>query len=369
MTTNIPFFPPDIFERDRAFILELVHRAGMSSSFILRDNVAKLEERFRSITGAQHAIAVHSGTGAVGVALRAAGIGPGDEVIVQAYCCQPVASEVINLGATPIFIDVDPRTMVMDPSRIEERISPRTRAILPAHLFSNMVDMPAVMDIAKRHGLVVVEDACVQQGAVLAGKPAGRWGHLGTFSFFQMKVMGGCGEGGLILTDDPELGAACRMIRNHGQDKVRFRYERIGVNSRMDEIMAGCLLKRLDDLDAMLARRADIAEFYHARLQVLKDRIVLPPPGRDGRCFYMYVIRTPERDELAAFLAERSIETQVYYPRSLPVQAAFRSFARAEDWIENSLRASRENLALPIYPHLADAQAEAVAQGVLDFFR
>ncbi|HWU87793.1 MAG TPA: DegT/DnrJ/EryC1/StrS family aminotransferase [Kofleriaceae bacterium] len=364
---KVPFFPPDMFEKDRALIHELVYRAGMSSSFILRDNVAALEERFRRITGAREAIAVHSGTGAVAVALRAAGIGPGDEVIVQAYCCQPVASEVIHLGATPIFVDVDPRTMVMDPACVEDAITDRTRAILPAHLFASMVDMPAIMEIARRRNVRVIEDACVQQGASLGSTPAGRFGHLGTFSFFQMKVMGGCGEGGLILTDDPELASACRAIRNHGQ-QARFHYERLGVNSRMDEIMAGFLLHRLDEMDRILATRADIAAYYHSRFEHLQDRVVLPLPGRKGRCFYMYTLQTPERDLLAAHLEERGIGTQVYYPRCLPVQTAFRAWARPDDRLEHSLRASRENLALPIYPLLTAAQADAVADAVVDFF-
>jgi dTDP-4-amino-4,6-dideoxygalactose transaminase len=366
---KVPFFPPDIFEKDREFLLDLVHRIGTSGTFILGENVAKLEQRFREATGALDAIAVHSGTGAVAVALRAIGIGPGDEVIVQGFCCQPVASEVINLGATPSFVDVDPQTMVMDAGAIARRITPRTRAILPAHLFADMVDMPTLMDLARRHRIKVVEDACVQQGAVLNGISAGLAGDVGTYSFFQMKVMGGCGEGGMIVTNNLEIARACRIVRNHGQDgNTRFLHHLIGVNSRMDEIMAGFLLHRLDQLGWILERRVEIAEYYHRRFASIADRVALPGNRREGRCYYMYVIRTPRRDALREHLLQRGIGTQVYYPRPLPAQRAFQEFAASEDRLENCARASRENLALPIYPQLTDAQAEVVADAVLEFF-
>lgn len=366
---KVSFFPPDMFENDREFLLDTIYRVGTSESFILGKNVAALEERFRKETGAGEAIAVHSGTGAVSVSLRAAGIGPGDEVIVQAFCCQPVAEEVINVGARPAFVDIDSRTMVMDPSLIEARVTPRTKAIMPAHLFSALVDMSAVNAVARKHRLTVIEDACVQQGAVRDGLPAGLMGDVGTYSFFQMKVMGGCGEGGMIVTNDKSLASACRAIRNHGQEgKTRFLHERLGTNSRMDEVMAAFLLRRFDALPRMLRRRTEIAKYYGARFVSLAERVVLPDSVGEERCHYMYCIQTSERDALRAHLAGRGIASHVYYPIPLPMQGAFLVYADPTYSIENSKRASNENLALPIYPHLTDAQAEAVADAVVSFF-
>jgi dTDP-4-amino-4,6-dideoxygalactose transaminase len=365
----IQFFSPTVFDADRAVIFDLVREAGETNRFILKEHCSALEAEVRRRTGAGHAVAVSSGTTAVLVALAAAGVGPGDEVVVQAYCCQPVASQVIALGARPIFVDVDPRTLVMDPATVERRISERTKAILPAHLFSCMVDMPEIRRIADARGLTVVEDACVQQGAELDGVPAGRWGNVGTYSFFQAKVMGACGEGGMIVTDDAEIARQCRMLRNHGQDGVnRFLHHRIGFNARMDEIVAGFLCHRYARLDEILARRAAIASYYTQRLAHLADRLVLPPAGREGRCYYIYAVQTPERDRLQAFLNARGIASHVYYPRILPDQRAFQDYADPVDVLPVSRRAARENLALPVHPDLTDDEVRRVADAVEAFF-
>lgn len=365
---TVPFFPPDMFEADKEIIYQQVYDAGISNKFILKENVESLEQEIMEYSGAKAAIAVHSGTGAVALSLRALGIGPGDEVITQGFCCQPVASEIINLGATPIFVDVDPDTMVMDPSKIEARITERTKAILPAHLFSCMVNMPKVKDIAKQYNLKIIEDACVVQGAKLNGIPAGLWGDVGTWSFFQMKVMGGCGEGGVILTDDLELAAKCRMLRNHGQSE-RFNHVLIGVNSRMDEIMAGFLRYRLKEFDSILKRRADIAEYYHERFASIEGKIKRPPLGTDGRCYYMYNIQVKRRQELQEHLLSRGIATHIYYPRILPEQRAFIKYQTPADDLAQCKRVSQENLALPIYPRLTDKQAKAVADAVVEFYQ
>jgi dTDP-4-amino-4,6-dideoxygalactose transaminase len=366
----LPFFPLDMFAPHREEILRLVREAGTSNRFILKDNCARLEEELRRRTGAGDVIACASGTGALQLALKALGIGPGMEVIVQAFCCQPVASAVVNLGATPVFVDVDPRTMVMSPACVEERITERTRAILPAHLFSCMVDMPAIREIARRHDLLVVEDAAVQQGASLHGVPAGRWGHVGAFSFFQIKVLGAIGEGGAVLTDDPDLARACRMLRNHGQDGVtRFRHHLLGYNCRMDEIIAGWLLYRLPALEGELQRRARIGEYYNERFAALGEQLVTPPRGREGRCYYIYSLQTERRDEFRAYLESKGIGSHVYYPLPLPRQPAFAAFASPRDRLPNAERASRRNVAIPAYPTLRDSEVEYIADTVVKFFR
>ncbi|KRV47681.1 aminotransferase DegT [Wenjunlia vitaminophila] len=387
---TIPFFPPDLFEQDRQAMLDILFEVGTDAEqrFILGRRTAELEEALRQMTGAGHAVACSSGTGGLNLAVQALDIGPGDEVIVPAFCCQPVASSVANLGATPVFVDVDPHTMVMDPEAVERAITERTRAVMPAHVFSIMADMPKINKIAEEHGLTVIEDAAVAQGAVLDGVPSGRWGHLGVFSFFQVKAFGTAGEGGLVLTDDPELASRVRMLRNHGQDGVnRFLHHRIGQNSRFDEVIAAFQLHRLPGFEERLERRARIADYYTERFAPLAERgVTAPPAGRNGRCYYVYSLLAARRGDLRAWLTEKEIGTHVYYPVPLPEQPAFSRFGNRPGVTEQGARAtdahqpggdspwpgaqyaSEHNLAIPIWPHLTDAQVEYIADSVCEFF-
>ena len=371
MTVDVPLFPSDVFEEERETVLALVRDVafGDAQRFILGARVAALEQRIAEATGATHVIACSSGTGALELCVHAMDIHPGDEVIVPAFCCQPVASAVIAAGATPIFADVDESTLVLDPAEVEARISARTKAIMPAHVFSVMADMPTLTALARRHGLTMIEDAAVAQGAVLHGRPAGRWGDAGVFSFFQVKALGTIGEGGVVLTDDDAVAVACRRLRNHGQDPARRGiHERIGLSSRMDEIVAGFLLHRIDGLDARLARRARIATYYTERFAPLQARgLRLPPAGNDGRCYYVYAVLTDDRDSLREHLAQRGIGTHVYYPLPLPAQPAFARYASGRRF-PCATAAGRRNLALPVYPHLSDADVERVADAVEEFF-
>jgi dTDP-4-amino-4,6-dideoxygalactose transaminase len=368
---TLPFFPPDLFEVDRDVLLRLVHDTGLhpEQRFILGERTAQLEAAIAEATGARHVIACHSGTGGLELAVRALDFGPGDEVIMPAFCCQPVASAVVNVGATPVFVDVDPYTMVMDPAAAEAAVTRRTRALLPAHVFSVMADMPAFTAIARRYGLRIIEDAAVAQGAVLRGRPAGTWGDLGVFSFFQVKSFGTAGEGGVVLTDDDRLAAACRMLRNHGQDGVhRFRHHRIGLNSRFDEVLAAFQLHRLPGLAERLERRARIADYYTRRFAPLADRGVLAPPaGRDGRCYYVYALLAEERDRLRDHLSARGIGSHVYYPLPLPRQPAFAAFAPGGASWPNAERAGERNVAIPIWPDLTDRDVRYVADAVCEF--
>ncbi|MFE2041601.1 DegT/DnrJ/EryC1/StrS family aminotransferase [Streptomyces sp. NPDC059477] len=369
---TLPFFPPDLFEDDRETLLQAVHDLGVGAGqrFILGDRTAELEDALCKATGAAHAIACGSGTGALELSVRALDIGPGDEVIVPAFCCQPVASSVANAGATPVFADVDPWTMVLDPDATEALITERTKAIMPAHVFSIMADMERFRTIAREHGLALIEDAAVAQGAVLDGRPAGRWGDLGVFSFFQVKAFGTTGEGGVILTDDPGLARACRMLRNHGQDGVhRFLHHRIGLNSRFDEVLAAFQLHRLPGFPDRLERRAVIADYYTERFEPLRGRGVLAPPaGRNGRCYYVYSLLVERREDLRAYLTERQIGTHIYYPVPLPEQPAFTPWAPAQGSWPHARQASARNLAIPIWPHLADTEVEFIADTVCEFF-
>lgn len=366
---TIPFFPPDLFEADRDMLKNVVYAAGVheDQKFILGDRTQRLESELRRMLGATDVVACASGTGALTLVLHAMGIGPGDEVIVPAFGCSPLASTVVNLGATPVFADITPHTMVIDPDQVEALAGTRTRAVIGAHMFSVMADMPRLRDIADRHGLRLVEDSAVAQGATLSGRPAGTWGDAGLFSFVQVKTFGAPGEGGVVVTGDPSLGRTVHALRNHGQGERRFRYERLGYNNRFDEVIAEFQLRRLDGLGDRLERRARIAEYYTRRFAPLADRgIVPPPPGRDGRCYYVYCLLADDRDALRDHLAGHGIAAHVYYPVPLPRQPAFAHLAGGRTW-PNAEDACRRILAIPVYPHLTDAQVEYIADAVCGF--
>ncbi|WP_327067766.1 DegT/DnrJ/EryC1/StrS family aminotransferase [Kitasatospora sp. NBC_01302] len=375
MTTTelarIPFFPPDLFEGDREVLLHLLRESGTSASqrFILGEQTALLERELAEQLGAADVVACGSGTAALTLVLTAMQIGPGDEVVVPAFGCAPLASSVLSVGARPVFADVDPWTMVVDPAAMEQRIGPRTKALMPAHLFSVMADMPAIAALAERYGLRLLEDSAVAQGGVLAGRPAGLWGEAGVYSFVQVKTFGMPGEGGVVVTRDPELGRLARMLRNHGQDgKSRFRHHRIGWNSRFDEVQAAFQRHRLPGLAGRLARRAEIAAYYTERFAPLAERGVLPPPpGTEGRCYYVYTLLAERRDALRDHLAGRGIASHAYYPQALPRQPAFAPLVRPGETWPAADRVAERALSIPVYPHLTDSQTERIADAVCDF--
>lgn len=385
---SIPFFPPDLFEGDRAVMLDLIHTIGTGADqrFILGEHTRRFEELLRDSIGAQDAagtadvadaadvvdvVACGSGTSALGLILTAMGVGTGDEVVVPAFGCAPLAASVVHAGAVPVFADIDPWTMVADPDEVEVRVTERTAAIMPAHMFSVMADMPRFVDIARRRGVRLVEDSAVAQGARLRGTPAGLWGEAGLFSFVQVKSFGMPGEGAAVVTRDAEIGRRVRMLRNHGQDgSRRFVHQVVGQNSRFDEIQAAFQTHRLAGLPGRLHRRAEIARYYTERFTPLREGgIVPPPPGSDGRCYYVYSLLADRRDELRGHLREREIDSHVYYPLPLPEHAAFAPFAPAGRRWPNAERACARALSLPVYPHLTDTQVERIADAVCEFAR
>jgi dTDP-4-amino-4,6-dideoxygalactose transaminase len=369
----VPFFPTDHFAADRAALLGIVREVATDPEqrFILGPRTARFEAALRDGLGAADVVCCGSGTSAVTLALAAMGVGPGDEVIVPALGCAPLASTVAGLGAVPAFADVDPHGLVMDPEAAEALVGPRTRALMPAHLFSVLADLPRLRAVADRHGLRLLEDSAVAQGAVLDGRPAGMWGDAGVFSFVQVKSFGGPGEGGAICTSDPELAAAVRSLRNHGQDGVhRFVHHRVGWNSRFDEILAAFQLHRLPGLPARLARRAAIGAYYGERFAPLAERgILAPPPPRDGeqRCWYVYTLLAEERDALRRHLAARGVDSHVYYPEPLPRQPAFARFAPPGARWPHAGHAARHMVSVPNYPQLTDGEVERVADAVCSF--
>ncbi|WP_409475025.1 DegT/DnrJ/EryC1/StrS family aminotransferase [Streptomyces sp. HC307] len=337
--------------------------------FILGEHTRRFEDLLRESLGAADVVACGSGTSALGLVLTAMGVGPGDEVVVPAFGCAPLAASVVLRGATPVFADIHPRTMVADPDEMERRITARTKAIMPAHMFSVMADMPRFAAIARRWGVRLVEDSAVAQGATLDGVPAGLWGEAGVFSFVQVKSFGMPGEGGAVVTRDAEIGRRVRMLRNHGQDGIRrFVHHVVGHNSRFDEIQAAFQSRRLAGFPQRLERRAAIAAYYTERFAALSTRgVVPPPPGLNGRCYYVYAVLAQRREELEKHLLHRAIGSHAYYPLPLPRQAAFAPFTGPQDRWPNAERASAQALALPVYPHLTDAQVEYIADAVCEF--
>jgi dTDP-4-amino-4,6-dideoxygalactose transaminase len=364
----IPYFPQGTLLPEREFVHGLVRDVVTSREYILKGRCRRLEEFVCAETGAGDAVAVASGTGALGLCLHAAGMEPGDEVVVPAFCFAAVANTVANLRATPVFADCAPGSAVVGAEQIAACLTDRTRAIVVAHLFSWLVDMPAVVAVAKRAGIRLIEDAAVAFGADAAGKPAGLWGDLGVYSFFPVKPAGGLAEGGMIVGADADLMRRCRWLRNHGQDGVtRFVHHLVGYNCRMDEIAAGFLLHRLQGLPGRLRRRAEIAAYYADRLRNLAPRLVLPPIAGDRGLNYVYVVQSANRDVLARDLSARGVETQTYYTPILPRQPVFaRPTARLSDFPNAESMATR-HLALPLYPELTDAQIEHVADAMKAF--
>lgn len=368
---TVPFFPPALFEADRAALVGLVREVGLDPEqrFILGRRTAAFEDLLREDLGAADVVACSSGTSALSLVLRALDVGPGDEVIVPAFGCAPLAASVVGTGATPVFADIRPDTMTMDPDHAERLVTARTKAVMPAHMFSVMADMPRFVDVTRRHGLRLVEDSAIAQGGVLGGVPAGLWGEAGVYSFVQVKTCGMPGEGGVVVTRDAELGEKVRMLRNHGQVAgQRFVHHAIGLNSRFDEIQAAFQTHRYRGFPERLARRAEIAAYYTDRFTPLAGRgVVPPPPDRDGRCFYVYTVLASDRDALGAHLAERGVATHVYYPRPLPTHRAFAGYAPPGARWPRAEQAARRHLALPVHHLLSDAQVEHVADLVCAF--
>jgi len=343
-----------------------LERVFDSCDFILGPNVTAFEEEIANYLGTKHAIGVGNGTDALVIALDALGIGPGDEVITVPYTFFASAECISRLGAKPVFVDIDPITLTMDPEKLEAAITSRTKAIIPVHIFGKAAVMSTIMDIARSHHLSVVEDACQAMGADLFGKKLGTFGDIGVFSFFPTKNLGAYGDGGLVVTNDDEVAERVRMLRAHGS-KVKYHNELIGYNSRLDEIQAAVLRVKLRHLEEWNARRRQIALCYN---ELLKDLpLQLPDPGEGHEhVFHLYTVLAEDREDLKTFLKSRGIDTGIYYPLPLHLQPAYGELGYHEGDYPVSESACRKNLSLPMYPELTDEQVYYVADQVRRFF-
>jgi dTDP-4-amino-4,6-dideoxygalactose transaminase len=341
-------------------IREAVDRVMDSQQFILGPEVEALEREVAAYCHCRHAIGVSSGTDALLVVLMALDLRPGDEVITSSYSFFATARAIARLGATPVFVDIDPATFNVDPSAIESSISPRTRAILPVHLYGQMADMDAILRIGARHKLPVIEDAAQAIGAERSGHRAGSAGYAGCLSFFPSKNLGGAGDGGMVTTNNGELAERVRMLRNHGF-KTKYYNELLGGNFRLDALQAALLRVKLRHLDSWTRARQNNAAEYR---NVLPPGVGLPTevPGR--HVYNQFVIRHPRRDALVEHLKARQIGCEIYYPLPLHLQKCFASRGHQSGEFPVSERAARETLALPIYPELTKEMIRRIAHAI-----
>src|SRR5262245_13453792 len=337
-----------------------------SQIFILGPEGEELEKEIAAYCGCRHAVGVSSGTDALLAALMAIDLNPGDEVITTPYSFFATGSAIIRSGATPVFVDIDRRTCNVDPARIEEKISPRSRAIVPVHLFGQMADMPAIMNLARRRGLIVIEDAAQAIGAELHGVRAGSIGDLACFSFYPTKNLGGFGEGGMITTNRADLAERLRLLRNHGFS-TKYRSEILGWNFRLDEIQAAVLRVKLRHLDRWTDGRRRNALLYRQNL-LQTASLELPYEVADSRHIYhQFVVRCEHRDRFMEHLRELGIGCEIYYPIPLHLQVSFKSLAHRPGEFPLSEEAANKSLALPIYPELTPEMIAEVCGAVLGF--
>jgi dTDP-4-amino-4,6-dideoxygalactose transaminase len=343
--------------------------------FILGPKVEQCEQAVAAYSGCRYGIGVSSGSDALLACLMAENIGPGDEVLTTTYTFFATVGAIVRLRATPVLVDIDPETYNLDARQLDAKVTHRTRAVMPVHLYGQMADMDAVMRVADRHGLVVIEDAAQAIGAESNGRRAGSIGHYGCFSFFPSKNLGAAGDGGMVVTNDAERAERLRVLRAHGS-KPKYFHKVVGGNFRLDAIQAAIVSAKLPHLDAWTAARQRNAQRYDrlftdaglATQGAASLPVSLPRVVTDRHIFNQYVIRTESRDALQAHLKRCGVGTEVYYPVPMHLQGCFSDLRVAADAFPESERASRQTLALPIHPELREEQARYVVECITEYF-
>jgi len=345
----------------RAAIDEVLDKAW----YIHGEQCKAFEAEFAAYTGTEYAVGVASGTEAIQLALMATGVGPGDAVITAANTCVPTAAAISATGATPVLVDVDPVTMTMDPDKIEAAITPRTRAIVPVHLYGHPCDVDAILAVAEAHGVPVIEDCAQAHGTEYTGRCCGTFGAAGAFSFYPSKNLGAYGDGGAITTNDGALAEKLRILRNYGEER-RYYHSCKGINSRLDEIQAAILRVKLRHLDEWNAARRERAAKY---LELLKDvPLVLPHEAAWGRHnYHLFVVRSPHRDDLQTHLKKQGIATFLHYPVPIHLQEAYADLHQDRGAFPETEKTCDEVLSLPMYAELPFDHIKRVAKAIHDF--
>lgn len=337
-----------------------------SGQYILGPQVQKFEQEVADYCSTKYAIGVANGTDALLLTLDALGIGPGDEVITTPFTFFATAEVVSQMGATPVFVDIDPRTYNIDVSKIEQAITSKTKAIIPVHIFGQPADLDEIMSIAKKHDLVVVEDACQAIGSEYKGKRIGSIGDAGCFSFFPTKNLGGYGDGGIIVTNDEALAKRLRILREHGSNP-KYYHSMIGYNSRLDPMQAAMLSVKLKYLDGWNAKREELSLKYNEALKDLP--IVCPHVAKDRKhVYHLYILQTDERGALMKHLKGNGVASGVYYPVPLHRQEVYKSLGYGDGSLTVSDEAAKRTLALPLYPEMTEDEQAYIIGVVKDFF-
>jgi dTDP-4-amino-4,6-dideoxygalactose transaminase len=337
-----------------------------SMRLFLGPSVQAFEQEFAAYCGVPHAVGVSDGTTALNLALRACGVGPGDEVITVSHTFIATVEAILLVGAKPVFVDIDPQTYTIDVNQIESRLTSKTKVILPVHLYGQCADMHPIMQLADRHGLYVIEDACQAHRAEYDGRKAGGLGSIAAFSFYYSKNLGAYGEAGMVTTRDEGLATRVRMLRDHGS-KQRYHHEIVGLNGRLDELQAAVLRIKLHHLDAWNERRRQNAALYRQLLE--GSDLIVPFEAPYGHpVYHLYVVRTRFREALQRWLAERGIGTGVHYPIPCHLQPACDASQYAPGSLPITEAVAAEVLSLPMYPELEASQIERVASEIQAFF-
>ena len=336
-----------------------------SGYYILGPNTKALESEFASYLGVKHAIGLNSGTDALHLALRALDIGNGDEVITVAFTFVATTESIEIVGATPVFVDIDPDTFNMDVTKIEEKITPRTKAIMPVHLYGQPADMDVIMDIAKRHNLYVIEDCCQAVGAEYKGKKVGSFGDIGAYSFFPTKNLGGMGDGGMAVTNSDYLKDRMIALRNHG-GAVRYHHDEIGVNSRLDEIQSAILRVKMNYIDEWNKMRREVAKRYTELFKDCPD-VVTPKELDDTYCVYhQYTVKVPNRDEVQKMLQENGVGAMIYYPIPLHMQKVHAHLGYKTGDLPHTEENTKLVMSLPMFAELTFEEQKEIAEKVKD---
>ncbi len=354
------------YEALKPAVLAAIAEVLDSMHLFLGPQTQAFEEEFAAYCQVAHAIGLSSGTDALILALRAAGIGPGDEVVTVAHTFFADTEAIALVGATPVFVDIEPDTCCLDPARLEAAITPRTKAVIPVHLYGQPADMAPIRAIAERHGLFVLEDACQAHGALYRGQRVGSLGHAACFSFYCSKNLGAYGEGGMLVTNDAQLAARVRRLRDHGAAR-RYEHAEIGTNARLHELQAAILRIKLPHLDAWNAQRQAHAAAYARALAGLPLALPTVRPDRT-HVYHLYVVQSERRDALRDWLTARGVATGVHYPLAGHLQPAARPWSQGPGSLPVTERLCERVLSLPMYPELTATQIAYVADCIRAFY-
>jgi dTDP-4-amino-4,6-dideoxygalactose transaminase len=361
----VPYFDlKKQFASLRNEIREALDRVCCSTSFILGEEVSEFEKEFAAYCEVKYCVALNSGTSALHLALLALGVKPGDEVITTPNTFIASAEAICYAGAKPVFVDINSKTANLDPTLIERVITGRTKAILPVHLYGRPADMDPILEIARKHSLAVIEDACQAHGARYRGRRVGSIGHAAAFSFYPSKNLSAYGEGGALTTNDAGIAELVRSLRNHGQSGP-YTHERIGYNYRMDGFQGAVLRVKLKHLEQWNARRKEIAALYRSVLKGANVEIPSDDP-RDERVYHLFVVYVEQRDAVRAALEARGVHTAIHYPRPVHLQPAFAALGFGPGSFPHAERACERVLSMPFFPEMTDEQVQYAAQQLAD---